>query len=495
MRRGIALAVLLVPFTASIPPVFADGPPKVYRFDAKGRVLAARAAPLERDRGAHLVLLVRGPDGTNAVTLKARNAAAGASWFEDADAVRFRCDGPDAGPAAEAGAVALVRDPPNMSGRTTWSLEFLGPHGVYGVPLEGGTARGLDRGRPKSLLARSAFEPLAFWDAVVDGWPAYPATDGTLALSAGTLDLKTADEVTRADTDLYGRDARVPSLRAADVDGDGTVDLVALVASDLVILRKPNAAGWWSETHRVPIPFLARDPKLPAEEIRTPRLSIADVDADGKADLLVTLVQGRADKPGGLRTSLYRFPGPFFDEKTGALVEPQSRLDTESVALHASFTDVDGDGRLDYVADSIRGNVPDLIARIMGREPTTWYTVFRFDPEKKAFERKPWAAVERPYSSEEAKGNRFGRSGWIDGDFDGDGVKDLLDLGNLKSVTILAGTKSGEGAFTREILPKTSFEKPLATDAVIADLDGDGVSDAALWNEDGLILIVSGKSK
>jgi hypothetical protein len=131
----------------------------------------------------------------------------------------------------------------------------------------------------------------------------------------------------------------------------------------------------------------------------------------------------------------------------------------------------------------------------MGREPTIWHTVFRFDGKANAYEKKPWASVERPYSSDEAKGNTFGRSGFFEGDFDGDGVKDLLDLGNLTGVTILAGTKSGEDAFTREILPHTKFDKALKADAVIADLDGDGRSDAVLWNDDGLVLVISGGAK
>jgi len=45
-------------------------------------------------------------------------------------------------------------------------------------------------------------------------------------------------------------------------------------------------------------PFLAPDPSRPPEELRTPRITVTDVDGDGKADLLVTVVQGRADKLG-----------------------------------------------------------------------------------------------------------------------------------------------------------------------------------------------------
>jgi hypothetical protein len=210
----------------------------------------------------------------------------------------------------------------------------------------------------------------------------------------------------------------------------------------------------------------------------------------------VTLIHGRADKLGGLRTSFYFFKGPFFAPGTGALVDSSSRIDTESVALHPRLVDLDGDGDLDYVVDSIRGKMLDLIKRVTGAEPTIWYTAFRYDATAGRYEKEPYCDVERPYSGPEARANTFGRSGYCEGDFDGDGVRDLLDLGNLTKFAILRGTK-GDDAFKSPLLAAVSApaNASFAAEAVIAELNADGRSDVALFSDRTLYLVLSGGAK
>jgi hypothetical protein len=310
-------------------------------------------------------------------------------------------------------------------------------------------------------------------------------------VAVGAVRLDVAEKAHSTATELFGRASRAASLTPADVDGDGRRELVRLDGTTLVVERPFPREGGATGPTRVELPFLAPDPKRPPEELRAPRLSVADVDGDGKADLLVTMVQGRADKVGGLRTSLFHLPGPFVDPATGRLVPVKGRLDTESVALHPRFVDVTGDGKLDYVADSIRGTMLDLIKRVMGAEPEITYTVVRFDPAAGGFEKAPYVTFARAYAAAQARSNTFGRSGFFEGDFDGDGVRDLLDLGNLKSLGVWRGADD-EDAFKPVLLPRTPVAAgELAPDAVIADLDGDGRSDAVVWADDLLHVVAS----
>ncbi|MFV1960052.1 MAG: FG-GAP repeat domain-containing protein, partial [Planctomycetota bacterium] len=359
--------------------------------------------------------------------------------------------------------------------------------------------------------ARSPGRRIVFWDehADLDGngveevW--YPrASDGRVAVRGvgakkdRILDLEVFNRGATDAEHLFLRYARIPRLVAADLDGDGRRDLVAYRDGTLVAWSLAKAGpGPVAPYLRLALPF-ARHRPLDPEKVFTPRIHLADVDADGKTDLLVTLVTGDRRKPSSFRTRLLHYPGPFVDPETGKLTAPAARIDTESVALHPRFVDLDGDGRLDYVCDSIVGGRIELLRRVLGQEPTIWHKGFRFDPRIGTYESEPAFSLERPYSREEAVSNHFGPSAFFGGDFDGDGLKDMLDLGNLNGWQILGGsTKHGRGpgsplTFTKRLLPRRRTDQTLAAAAVLVDLDGDGREDAVTWDAKTLYLSLSG---
>jgi hypothetical protein len=346
-------------------------------------------------------------------------------------------------------------------------------------------------------------------DGVEEIWFPAGEGDGAIRLLPGkggpprTLALSSKNSGGSTYESLLVRTSKVPNLFPADLDGDGAKDLVALDGKDLVAwdARAPLSAdgGPIAPTFRLALPFL-HEPLLGPEELRTPRIQLEDVDRDGVTDLLVTLVKGRRDQLGSLRTTLFHFAGPFRDRATGALVQPRARIDTESVALHPRFLDVDGDGDLDYVGDSIRGSRVDLLKRVMGAEPEITLVAFRYDKGAGTFEQTPFFTVVRPYSSTQAVSNTFGLSAWF-ADLDGDGLKDLVDLGNLQGLEVLGAVrKRGTGpgdpvSFTGEWMKRVAVPKPLEPQAVIGDLTGDGRPEIVAWNEDTLFLVVPSGSR
>jgi len=482
-----------------------------HRVPVGGQVRAIRVADLDRDGRKDLVVLVERATGGGATAeelllLRTPPAPAGAAFYRPEDRRLVALEGPDAPEALRrAGGVAVGGFGEGGAPR----IRFFGPEGVTDLD-PGGALLPLGERAGPTLLGRSPGRSIVFWDehADLDGdgveecW--FPAAEGNghLRVLGGTpagdrtLDLEVANRAASDAEHRVIRYASLPRLAAADLDGDGGRELVQHEEGTLVVRdpRRPDAAPL-----RVALPFVRTD--LGPDEIHTPRLQLADVDGDGKTDLLVTLVTGNRTQVGSFRTRLLHYPGPFVDPGTGRLVEPRVRIDTESVALHPRFLDIDGDGALDYVSDSIRGTKMDLLRRVLGQEPTTWYVAFLFDRAARTFEQVPSFAVERPYSREEAISNRFGRTGYLEGDFDGDGRKDLLDLGNLSGVEILgSGRREGTGpgdpiVFESRVLPRVRVPEPLLAQAVVADLTGDGLADAVLTSPEDLWLLVPRRSR
>ncbi len=472
-----------------------------YLVDPGGRVSAVRALDVNADGRLDLVVLVQDAKTADQSVLVMRTPS---------EPVKRHYYPPDhvnrivlTGDLADAGAMAVGRFGPKGEAR----LRFLGPKGIIELQPDGMPALTAARTSKPTLFGRSPGRLLVIWDGVADldgdgideMWFPLATGQGRMYVIGGTsagdraLSVEPVNRASTSAEHLLSRHTYVPNLFPADVDGDGTKELLVLDETELV--------AWFLDGKRKPerlkLPFLEPDPKLGPEDQRTPRIQAADVNGDGFTDLLVTLITGKRTRLESLRTILFHYPGPFRDPKTGGLVTPRARLDTESIVLHPTFVDLDGDGKLDYVGDSIRGNRLDIIARLLGKDPTITFVGFRFDPKAGTFENAPYFTIQREYASAEALSNRFGRSADFAGDFDGDGHTDLLDLGNLEGVEVLRGVASGKGAatFAESFVPRIPVKEGLTADSLVVDLNGDGRADAVLWSKTSLYFLISKGSR
>lgn len=274
-----------------------------------------------------------------------------------------------------------------------------------------------------------------------------------------------------------------PALHLADADGDGALDVAAATIESIALHRGSRAAPFFGaappRTFRTGVEA-RRDRPAPA----TPLL-FEDVDGDGRADLVI--VDGAA---GTLRIHDANASG------NGAGATPRQVLKIEGWILEAALRDVNGDGRADLVLLSTpEVGVVEGARIVMEKSLRVRVAAFAAATVEKGspapFERTPFATFERavPVAFSTGGASRFEMISAprpsLGGDFDGDGMTDLLAPVDAGALGIFLGSRglafSSEPAATIALPPGDSSR---ANEAWIRDLNGDGRTDIVLFQPD-----------
>ncbi len=234
------------------------------------------------------------------------------------------------------------------------------------------------------------------------------------------------------------------SVAAADVDGDGDLDLVNFGA--VFFQSSPGSFD--------PSPLVIGGPG----RTDNPRsVAAADLDGDGELDLL-SANAGPGGASGNLTMFFQSSPGSF-DPSPLVVADPVTTGFAQSVAT----ADVDGDGDLDLVSASPHHNSNDLMSVFFQDSPGT------FDPAPLVLSGRVTTGDPQPVAVAAA-------------DIDGDGDVDLVSA-NADSSNLTVFFQGAPGSFGPAPLvlggPATTF-RPQSVAA--ADLDGDGDLDLASAN-------------
>ncbi len=247
---------------------------------------------------------------------------------------------------------------------------------------------------------------------------------------------------------IAGNDCRFAA--AADLDGDGRVDIVALNYGDKTIslIKNIGAVGSLNASSFASPTTLAA-PGGPYE------VAIADLTGDGKPDLAV------ANSDSGTISIFQNIatPGVINTNSFAASFDLPCGNTTATIAV----ADLDGDGKLDLVAGSVQSETISVFRNVStGGLLTTNSFAPRVD---------------------------FATGYWTHtvaiADFNGDGKPDISVVGELPSVMSIFQNTSTPGGFTAASLaPRVDFGTGWNAWGVAAgDLDGDGRPDIVFCND------------
>ncbi len=157
---------------------------------------------------------------------------------------------------------------------------------------------------------------------------------------------------------LLELESRAPVVRLLDTDGDGTLELVA--ERNRTLWTLPVAGG----------AVVARPLPMPADRLKLfdPSFDaqLADVDGDGKLDLVLASSASRDDEI-EVRTDFHRgFAARSADAASNQ--KPDTRLRTQAHARSPQLVDVDGDGKLVLVVVTLR---VDALRALTGGDDVT----------------------------------------------------------------------------------------------------------------------------
>jgi FG-GAP-like repeat/PASTA domain len=142
----------------------------------------------------------------------------------------------------------------------------------------------------------------------------------------------------------YLRDYRTEAVTVADLNGDGKADIASALGYDTVgiLLNKGNGT-------------FAQAPQFPAVTCCTDTIAAGDVDGDGAVDLVTG--SGEADPPGVVSVLINNGNGTFKANVDYTVGNYPSDL---------ALADIDADGRLDLLTANYGGNTMSVLRNLGG---------------------------------------------------------------------------------------------------------------------------------
>lgn len=278
-----------------------------------------------------------------------------------------------------------------------------------------------------------------------------------------------------------------PSLARADDDGDGRPDLFAFGRFDFRVFRAgPDGLPPEPSRSAAFAPFTFEEEHR--HEANTLRAFATDVDGDGRAEVVLHRTEGSLMRSHAT-TQIFANPGD------GAVAgTPAATLDARNGFGQVLLRDLDGDGRQELVQTLVPFGVLQLVRVLVRRRVEATLRVYAVDGPGIDDLRETWSA-EVGYGLDFDAARVQGLLPTVDGDWNGDGLSDLLRGDDAQTLEIRLGRRGDDGPGFGD--DRARQELPLAVErAVVTDLDGDGLDDLILYDpldREGRVLLATNR--
>ncbi len=260
-----------------------------------------------------------------------------------------------------------------------------------------------------------------------------------------------------------------PKLSIGDVDGDGRNDIVSVTRHEIRVFQR-GADGSFTDTPTYTLPLGLIDREDHARGSGAVVTNVRDLDADGLLDLVVSHSKGTFSDA---ETTTY-----VYHNRDGQwhLGEPDDRFESKGALASDLLLDIDGDGRLELVRARIKFSVLEIVEFLLTREIDVNVAVHKVE-EDGSYDTTPWSKkkISTQVSFDTFRPKGFTPTGNVD--LNGDGRLDFVSSAGGKGIEVYLGSEKG-------LFSKRRVLQKLPSTGVIrfADYDLDGLPDFLLWD-------------